>query len=128
MAPYPTQPRQPGAPYPPQQHQAVAPYQQQGYSQPRQSAPYPQHGGGAAAGGYRGGGGTGGGGGGGNTTVIVQDRGGGGGGGGGGSFATGNASLSVVEPLFYRGRGITASDAVFTIIWRFFLRQNKKKF
>ena len=25
-----------------------------------------------------------------------------------------------VEPLFYRGRGITASDAVFTIIWSVF--------
>ena len=27
---------------------------------------------------------------------------------------------SVVEPRFYRGRGISASDAVFTIIWRGF--------
>ena len=29
------------------------------------------------------------------------------------------AGISL-EPLFYRGRGITASDPVFTIIWRGF--------
>ena len=96
-APYPTQPRQPGAPYPPQPRQAIAPYQQQGYNQPRQSAPYAQHGGGAAAGGYRGGGGGGSGGGGGNTTVVVQDRGRDRGGGDGGSFATGNVSPQLYK-------------------------------
>ena len=31
-----------------------------------------------------------------------------------------NRPFAVLEPLFYRGRGITASDAVFTIIWRGF--------
>ena len=32
---------------------------------------------------------------------------------------------SYLEPLFYRGRGITVSDAVFTIIWRVFSAPKK---
>ena len=28
--------------------------------------------------------------------------------------------MLILEPLFYRGRGFTASDAVFPIIWRGF--------
>ena len=35
---------------------------------------------------------------------------------------------SSVEPLFYCGRGITASDAVFTIIWHGFSTQKKNFF
>ena len=31
-----------------------------------------------------------------------------------------------LEPLFYRGSGFTASDAVFTIIWRGFSVQKKQ--
>ena len=32
--------------------------------------------------------------------------------------------LRLVEPLFYRGRRITASDVVFTIIWHVFFLVN----
>ena len=35
-------------------------------------------------------------------------------------------STTIVEPLFYRGRGFTAADAVFTIIWHDFSAAKKK--
>ena len=40
------------------------------------------------------------------------------------SAAVATRSLTDLEPLFYRGRGITASDAVFTIIWHGFSAPN----